>query len=60
MVKDDIPDLLSCRSSARLDLVHEVDNVVLLAHSLQTLEPLVGSVMVPALSLNMRKSYKSD
>ena len=53
-------NLLSSRSSAGLDLIHEVDNVVLLAHSLQTLEPLVGPVMVPALSLNMRKSYKSD
>merc|ERR1719360_31807 len=38
-------------SSAGLDLVHQVDNVVLLAQSLQTLEPLVGSMMVSALGL---------
>ena len=53
MFNDDLLNLLPRGSSAGLDLVHEVDNVVLLAQSLQTLEPLVGSMMVSALGLKI-------
>ena len=47
---------LSSRSAPRLHLVHEVDDVVLLAERLQPLEPLVGPVVVSTLSLNQSES----
>ena len=53
MFNDDLLNLLPRGSSAGLDLVHQVDNVVLLAQSLQTLEPLVGSMMVSTLGLKI-------
>ena len=59
IVNDDLFNLLPRGSAAGLDLVHEIDNVVFLAQSLQTLEPFVGPVMVATLGLKIiRNSYK--